>query len=102
MASPVTQWVHGGGRLYFGRQADGGVIVAIMADDRSPDDPSGRRFAEQLQMDAGSWASIVLCMTVHSERPNDWHAFMAHHLGKSDLLQSEKTLQTVRNVVANG
>ena len=45
------------------------------------------------------WASLVLTMSKHSERPNDWHAFMAHHQGKADLMKAETTIQTIENVL---
>ncbi len=45
------------------------------------------------------WVSAVLNMTAFSERPNDWHAFLAHHQGAMDLLQSQKTLQIIKNII---
>lgn len=67
------------------RQANGDVV--IVCDGVSHVIPSNE------------WASVVLTMTAYSERPNDWQAFMNHHHGRSDLLEAEKNLQTIRNVV---
>ncbi len=99
MSASVVRWVKGQGCCYFGRLSDGGVQVAVMNDPRAPDDPSGCSFLYQTTIDDGIWGSVVLTMTEFNERPNDWHAFMDHHHGRRDLLDSAKTLQTVRNVV---
>ena len=45
------------------------------------------------------WASLVLSMSAFGERPNDWHAFLAHHQGEQDMLAAAKTVQTIKNVI---
>lgn len=71
---------------YLQRLENGNVLITVK--DKS------------YEIESGIWVSLVLTMTAFSERPNDWHAFLAHHQGKSDLLESEKKLQVIKNVLS--
>lgn len=46
------------------------------------------------------WASLVLTMTKFNERPSDWQAFLDHHHGRRDWLESQKTVEILKNGIA--
>lgn len=63
------------GSITFESQPNGDVIIAHL---------DGTVIEK---IDFNHWGSLVLCMTAFSERPNDWHKFIAHHLGEVDILE---------------
>lgn len=73
--------------LYFDRDENGNVTVT-KTDGKSPEDGGQVQFSQTI--DAGIWASAVLSMTHFSERPGDWHAWMAHHNGTQDILEGRR------------
>jgi hypothetical protein len=81
--------------LYCRRTERGDVELCATLDKKDPSE-SNRIF--EFLIDSGIWTSTVLTMTSFSERPNDWHAFMDHHYGRSDMLEAAKTLTAVRAI----
>lgn len=65
-----------------------GDVILTLGEDRN------------LVIPSNIWASLVLNMSVFNERPNDWQAFMDHHLGRVDLMDAAKQLQTIKNVLS--
>lgn len=69
--------------FYLQRCSDGGVRL-VKTEGPNPDDANIVDII--LQVDAGTWGSMVLTMSEFSERPGDWHQWMDHHFGRRDLL----------------
>lgn len=100
--SGEREWIHSGfndngDSWYLARLPDGSVCLA-----KTDGKPPGRCefIRDGFQIPEGHWGSIVLALTMFSERPSDWHAFMDHHHGRVDLLEAAKTLDAVRNIAS--
>jgi len=66
----------------FSRQENGDVRVTITA-------PDGRTLATEV-VNKHHWISDVLNVTIHSERPGDYHAWLSHHDGEKDILEGRR------------
>ena len=86
----IERWFGTGGELFFGRTRDGRVVIAV-TNGKHPDE--GGKIVWSRGIDDGTWGSAVLTMSAFMERPNDWQAFMDHHHGRRDLLESPKEAQ---------
>lgn len=75
---------HAENSLYFERLHDGSVRI-VKTDGRAPDAVGAKVLWEQT-LPPNLWASAVLSMSKFGERPNDFHAFLDHHHGRSDLI----------------
>ena len=63
-------------------RADNGDVVVYR------DEQEGRRVL--LRCDAGIWVSAVLSLSAWGERPGDWQAMSAHHMGRMDVLAGHR------------
>ena len=68
-------------RYSFCREDNGDVTVTLI-------DDAGT--AARQKIDVGCWISEVLNMTAFGERPGDWHAWLAHHMGTHDALEGQR------------
>lgn len=75
---------HASDGLYFSRETSGDVTISQRLR-RAEDGEEELVFLQRV--DAGHWASAVLSMSAHGERPGDWTAWMEHHKGLDDIFE---------------
>jgi len=66
----------------FTREPNGDVRITITAH-------YGRTLATEV-VNKHHWISDVLNVTIHSERPGDYHAWLSHHDGEKDILEGRR------------